>query len=133
MAIFVLPSSPECQVANTDECEIHLLVVYPEARGQGVASHLIGGCENEAVRLGYFKIVLSTQQSMEAPHHVNQRTILYYGAKCKLYCPMGGLDIVKRGGASKITMPSVPSLDKYLHDAIEAGYRLLHVVRQRRC
>ena len=73
MAIFVLPSSPECQVANTDECEIHLLVVYPEARGQGVASHLIGACENEALKLGYFKIVLSTQQSMEAAHHVYQK------------------------------------------------------------
>ena len=73
MAIFVLPSSPECQVANTDECEIHLLVVYPEARGQGVASHLIGACENEAVRFGYFKIVLSTQKSMQAAHHVYQK------------------------------------------------------------
>ena len=46
------------------------------------------------------------------------------GAKCKLYCTMGGLDIVKRGGASKITMPGAPSLDKYLHDAIEAGVQV---------
>ena len=34
---------------------------------------------------------------------------------------MNGLDIVKKGGASKITMPGAPSLDKYLHDAVEAG------------
>jgi predicted peroxiredoxin len=43
------------------------------------------------------------------------------GAKCKLYCTMSGLDVVKRGGASKITMPGTPSLDKYLKDAIDAG------------
>ena len=46
------------------------------------------------------------------------------GAKCKLYCTMGALDIVKKGGASKITMPGVPSLDKYLHDAISAGVQI---------
>lgn len=43
------------------------------------------------------------------------------GAKCKLYCTMSGLDIVKRGGAPKITMPGMPPLDKYLKDAIDAG------------
>ena len=46
------------------------------------------------------------------------------GAKCKLYCTMGGLDIVKKDGASKITMPSAPPLDKYLHDAIDAGVQV---------
>lgn len=43
------------------------------------------------------------------------------GVKCKLYCTMGGLDVVKKGGASKITMPGAPSLAKYLKDALEAG------------
>lgn len=43
------------------------------------------------------------------------------GAKCKLYCTMGGLDIVKKGGASKITMAGAPPLEKYLKDAIQAG------------
>ncbi|CAN5130157.1 hypothetical protein BH18THE2_BH18THE2_31660 [soil metagenome] len=46
------------------------------------------------------------------------------GARCKLYCTMGALDIVKKGGASKITMPGVPPLDKYLHDAISAGVQI---------
>ncbi len=45
------------------------------------------------------------------------------GAKCKLYCTMGGLNL-KKGGASKITMSDVPSLDKNLHDVIEAGVHL---------
>ena len=43
------------------------------------------------------------------------------GAKCKLYCTMDALDIVKKGGASKITMPGAPPLEKYLKDAIQAG------------
>lgn len=43
------------------------------------------------------------------------------GAKCKLNCTMGALDIVRKGGASKIVMPGVPPLEKYLHDAINAG------------
>ena len=45
------------------------------------------------------------------------------GAKCN--CTMNGLEIVKKGGASKITMPGAPSLDKYLHDAIEAGVQVI--------
>lgn len=43
------------------------------------------------------------------------------GAKCKLYCTMNALEILKKGGASKITMPGAPPLDKYLHDALDAG------------
>lgn len=43
------------------------------------------------------------------------------GAKCKLYCTMSALEILKKGGASKITMPGAPPLDKYLHDALDAG------------
>jgi len=46
------------------------------------------------------------------------------GAKCKLYCTMSGLEIVKRGGSSKITMPGAPPLDKYLKDAIDAGVEI---------
>ncbi len=46
------------------------------------------------------------------------------GAKCKLFCTMGGLEIIKKGGASKITIPGAPSLDKYLNDAIEAGVQV---------
>jgi len=73
MAIFVATKSSQCQAANTDECEIHLLAVYSEMRGQGIASHLLRACENEAVSRGYFKMVLSTQKSMEAAHHVYQK------------------------------------------------------------
>jgi predicted peroxiredoxin len=37
---------------------------------------------------------------------------------------MGALDIVKKGGASKITMLGAPPLDKYLQDAINAGVQI---------
>ena len=73
VAILVLPISSQCQVANIHECELHLLAVYPEARRQGVGSRLIETCENEAVRLGYSKMVLSTQQSMKQTHILYQK------------------------------------------------------------
>jgi len=46
------------------------------------------------------------------------------GAKCKIYCTMGGLDIIKKGGAAKIQMVGAPSLEKYLKDAIESGVKV---------
>jgi ribosomal protein S18 acetylase RimI-like enzyme len=70
MVIFVRPSSLACQVAKMDEAEIHLLVVYPKVRGQGIATQLIIACEQRVVLLGYFKMVLSTQQSMKGAHRL---------------------------------------------------------------
>ncbi len=46
------------------------------------------------------------------------------GAKCKIYCTMAGLDIVKKGGAAGIQMMGAPPLDKYLQDAIESGIQI---------
>ncbi len=65
MAIFVPSTSPARQVAELGEAEIHLLAVYPEVRCQGIASRLIKACEEQAVSLGYSKMVLSTQQTMK--------------------------------------------------------------------
>jgi ribosomal protein S18 acetylase RimI-like enzyme len=73
MVIFVLPTSPARQVAEEDEAEIHLLAVYPEARGQGVASRLIMACERRAVSSGYSKMVLSTQPTMTEAHRVYEQ------------------------------------------------------------
>ncbi|MEO9363696.1 MAG: GNAT family N-acetyltransferase [Nitrososphaera sp.] len=70
MVIFVLPTSPARQVAEAGEAEIHLLAVYPEARGQGIASCLITACEQRAVSSGYSKMVLSTQPAMKAAHRL---------------------------------------------------------------
>ncbi len=73
MIIFVPNTSPACQVAKPDEAEIHLLAVSPEARNQGIASGLISECEKNAVSSGYSKMVLSTQQTMKAAHHVYEK------------------------------------------------------------
>jgi GNAT superfamily N-acetyltransferase len=73
MIIFVVPTSPARQVAVSTEAEIHLLAVYPEARGKGVASRLIAACEQKAAMCGYSKMVLSTQQAMKDAHRVYAR------------------------------------------------------------
>ncbi len=73
MIIFVRSSSPARQVAEGDEAEIHLLAVYQEARGQGIASQLIKACEQRAVSFGYSKIVLSTQQTMKEAHRLYEK------------------------------------------------------------
>lgn len=73
MAIFVSNTSQVRQVAKTDEAEIHLLAVYPKMRGQGIASSLVLECEKRALSFGYSKMVLSTQQTMKAAHHVYEK------------------------------------------------------------
>lgn len=73
MIIFVPSSSPACQVAEADEAEIHLLAVCPEARGQGIASHLNMACEQRAVSSGYSRMVLPTQQMMKGAHCVYEK------------------------------------------------------------
>ena len=73
MIIFVRPTSPARQVAKADEAEIHLLAVYPEARGQGIASRLIAACEQRAASSGYSKMVLSTQQTMKKAQHLYEK------------------------------------------------------------
>jgi ribosomal protein S18 acetylase RimI-like enzyme len=73
MAIFVPSTSPACQVAELGEAEIHLLAVYPEARCQGIASRLIKACEEQAVSLGYSKMVLSTEQTMREAHRIYEQ------------------------------------------------------------
>lgn len=70
MIIFVLPTSPARQISKPDEAEIHLLAVHPEARGQGIGTHLIKTCEMRAIRSGFTKMVLSTQQTMRWAHHI---------------------------------------------------------------
>jgi len=55
------------------EAEIHLLAVYSEVRCQGIASRLIKACEEQAVSLGYSKMVLSTQQTMKKAQRIYEQ------------------------------------------------------------
>jgi predicted peroxiredoxin len=43
------------------------------------------------------------------------------GVKAYLYCTMGGLDVVRKETSSKISMPGMPPIEKYVKDAIESG------------
>jgi len=66
MVICVSPTSPLKKMAEKDEAEVHLLAVSPAARCQGLGSRLMEACEQRAVLLGYFNMVLWTQPSMKA-------------------------------------------------------------------
>ena len=73
MIICVRPTSPAHQIAELDEAEIHLLAVSPPGRGQGIASDLITACQRRAASLGYFKVALSTQPTMNTAHYVYEK------------------------------------------------------------
>ena len=73
MAILVRPISPARQVAEADEAELHLLAVSTIARGRGIGAALTQACEARALAAGFKKMVLSTQPTMKAAHHVYER------------------------------------------------------------
>jgi predicted peroxiredoxin len=43
------------------------------------------------------------------------------GAKAYIYCTMGGLEAIKRETAGKIQLPGLPSVEKYVKDALDSG------------
>ena len=57
-------------MVDQDESEIQLLAVHPEARGQGITSHLVSVCEQRAISNGDSKMVLSTQETMGEAHRL---------------------------------------------------------------
>lgn len=46
------------------------------------------------------------------------------GARARIYCTMGGLDIVRRGAADKVEMPGMPPLGNLLRDALKLGVEI---------
>ena len=73
IVVCVRPTNPARQVAEPDEVEVHVLAVDPRARGQGVATALVAACEQRASSLGYSKMVLSTQPTMQTAHRLYER------------------------------------------------------------
>jgi predicted peroxiredoxin len=69
-------------------------------------------------------VLVSKDSSRVYPAFVLALGSVAMGAKCKVYCTMDALEIVKKGGAAKITLPGAPSLEKYLKDAIAAGVKV---------
>lgn len=72
-AFLVKPSSPYRQIAKIDEVEIHLLAVSPDARTRGVGRELIHRCIEEAELAGFKRVILSTQPTMHAAHHLYEK------------------------------------------------------------
>ncbi len=80
----------------------------------------MGNVEEQEVHI----VLVSKDPSRAYPAFVLALGSVAMGAKCKLYCTMDALEIVKKGRASKITLAGAPPLEKYLKDAIAAGVRV---------
>jgi ribosomal protein S18 acetylase RimI-like enzyme len=63
-------ASPARQVARADEAEIHLLAVDPDCRRSGLGAALMHAASEQATRMGFARLVLSTQTSMAAAHRL---------------------------------------------------------------
>ena len=70
MVIIVYPTSPARRMARGNETEMHLLGVNPEYRGKGLGKALVAAAINDATQSGYSKMVLWTQGTMHAAHHL---------------------------------------------------------------
>jgi len=55
------------------------------------------------------------------------------GVKCKIYCTMNALEIVKKGGAAKINMLGAPPWINIFMMQLMLAFKLLCVDRQRKC
>ncbi len=63
---FCLPGSPLSQIAGPDEAEFRMLVVAPNARGDGVGRALVLACADAARAAGCTRLQLTTKQVMVA-------------------------------------------------------------------
>ncbi len=70
MVITVYPDSPARRLARDDETEMQLLGVKPEYRGNSLGKMLVEAAIDDAKQKGYSKMLLSTQLSMQAAHHL---------------------------------------------------------------
>ncbi|HET8614584.1 MAG TPA: GNAT family N-acetyltransferase [Actinomycetales bacterium] len=65
--------TPYAQLADSDECEIRMLGVRPEARGRGVGERLVRAAMAQGTTDGAVRMVLSTQTEMQAAHRLYER------------------------------------------------------------
>lgn len=66
--------SPMADIADSDEAEIRMLAVAPEARGRGVGEALVRACiERARATEACRRLVLSTQPAMRTAHRVYER------------------------------------------------------------
>lgn len=67
------PDTRFVDVGRSDEAEVRMLAVAPEARGRGVAAGLMEACERQARDVGLAGVVLSTDTGMHAAHRLYRR------------------------------------------------------------
>jgi ribosomal protein S18 acetylase RimI-like enzyme len=67
------PATRFVDVARSDEAEVRMLAVVPEARGRGIADALMDTCERQARAAGLAGVVLSTAPDMYAAHRLYRR------------------------------------------------------------
>jgi ribosomal protein S18 acetylase RimI-like enzyme len=82
MVVLVLPDSPACRMAESDESEMHLLAVAPEHRGAGLGSRLVRRVMEAARGAGADAMLLWTQESMEDAQRLYERMGFYRVPKC---------------------------------------------------
>ena len=74
LVIVVPPDSPARRLAGNNEAELHLLGVKPEYRKHGLGRMLIEAAIDKATRLGYSKLILWTQLSMNSAQRLYEST-----------------------------------------------------------
>ena len=72
-ATLALPATRFVDVARSDEAEVRMLAVAPEARRRGIADALMDACERHARAAGLAGVVLSTDPGMHAAHRLYRR------------------------------------------------------------
>lgn len=70
MVIIVPPDSPAIKLATGNTAEAHLLGVMPDYRGLGLGRKLVDAVIGRATQQGCGRLMLWTQQSMEAAQHL---------------------------------------------------------------
>ena len=70
---YVPGPGPYAQLIDRDEAEVRMLVVDPEAQGQGVGAALMQACVERARAAGKRNLVLGTMPAMVAAHRLYAR------------------------------------------------------------
>ena len=67
---FTLPGSRWTELAHAGQAEFRMLGVLPGARGRGVGGALVDWCLRQAVAAGAREVVISSEATMTAAHHL---------------------------------------------------------------
>lgn len=89
--MFVDPSSPGRQIAESDESELHLFAVDPVYRRQGIGTSLLNKCFLLSLNLGFPHIILSTQSTQTDAHRLYESLGFIRQPKRDWPRPAGGI------------------------------------------